>query len=97
MRANYDSEANAISIDLVDVERWEYCEAAGDRVNVAFSIDRRAVNVELLYPTMGIDAPLQAAARLHGLDAETLIAAARAAEAAPNRSVDLDIGVRPVA
>lgn len=96
MKADYDSEANAISIDLLGAERWEYCEAAGDRVNVAIA-DHQAVNVELLYPNLGIDEPLRTAAERHGLDAEALIAAARAALAAPDRPVELGIGVRPAA
>jgi hypothetical protein len=96
MKADYDSEANAISIDLVDVERWEYCEATGDRINVAIA-GNRPVNIELLYPDLGIDEPLRIAADRYNLDAEALSAAARAALAAPDRPVELGIGVRPAA
>jgi len=96
MKANYDSEADALSIDLIDVERWEYCDAAGDRINVAIA-DGRPVNVELLYPNLGIAEPLKLAADRFGLDAEALIATAQAALAAPDRPVELDIGVRPAA
>ena len=96
MKADYDSEANAMSIDLVAAGRWDHCEKVADRVNVAIA-DGRPVNVELLYPTMGIEDPLRAAAERYDLDAEALIAAAKAAIAAPDRPVTLDVGVRAAA
>ncbi len=96
MRADYDSQANAMSIDLVIVDRWDYGESVTDRVNVAIA-NGRPVNVELLYPTAGIEEPLEAAAARYDLDAEALIAAAQAALAAPDRPVTLDVGVRAAA
>jgi hypothetical protein len=96
MRADYDSRAKAISIDLVAAPRWEHCEGVGDRVNVAIA-GGRPVNVELLYPGRGIEEPLRAAAERYGLDAEALIAAARAALAAPDRAVTMDVAVRAAA
>jgi hypothetical protein len=96
MRADYDSKANAISIDLADVERWDYCEASSDRVNVAI-VGGDPVNIELLYPNLGIDEPLRVVASRYDLDAEALIATAHAAIAAPDRPIKLGIGVRPAA
>jgi prepilin-type processing-associated H-X9-DG protein len=93
MRADYDSEANALSIDLIDAPSWEGSEAVGRRVNVSFA-DGRAVNVELLYPNLGLEKPLEDAAARYELDAEALIAAAKAAVAAPDRVVTLDVAVR---
>ena len=93
MRADYDSEANAISIDLVVVDRWDYGEKVTDRVNVAIA-SGRPVNVELLYPTEGIEGPLAVTAERYDLDVEALLAAARAAFAAPDRPVTLEVGVR---
>ncbi len=95
MKADYDSEANAMSIDLVGVDRWDHCEKVTDRVNVAIA-NGRPVNVEILYPTKGID-DLRIAAERYGLDAEALIAAAQAALAAPDRAVTLDVAVRAAA
>jgi hypothetical protein len=46
---------------------------------------------------MRIDEPLRAAAERYDLDAEALIAAARAALAAPDRAVTLDVAVRAAA
>jgi hypothetical protein len=96
MKTAYDSNADALSIDLVAAPRWEHCEQVGDRVNVAIG-DGRPVNVEVLYPTQGIDEPLRTAAERHDLDAEALIAAARAALAAPDRTITLDVAVRAAA
>jgi hypothetical protein len=93
MRADYDSEANALSIDLVDARRWEGAEGVGERVDVAFA-GGKPVNVELLYPGLGLEQPLHAAADRFELDAEALIAAAQAAIAAPDRVVTVDVAVR---
>lgn len=96
MRADYDSEANALSIDLVDAARWEGSEGVGEQVNVTFA-DGKPVNVELLHPDLGLEEPLRAAADRFELDAEALIAAAQAAIAAPDRVVTLDVAVRAAA
>jgi hypothetical protein len=93
MKADYDSEANALSIDLVDARRWEGSEGVGQRVNVAFA-NGKPVNVELLYPDLGLEEPLHAAADRFELDAEALIAAAQAAIAAPDRAVTVDVAAR---
>jgi hypothetical protein len=96
VRAIYDSEANAMSVDLAGVGRWEYCEEIAERVNVAIA-GGHPVNVELLYPGQGVEGPLRIAAEQYGLDAEALVAAARAALAAPDRTVTLDVAVRAAA
>jgi hypothetical protein len=96
MRTDYDSKANALSIDLVDVKRWEGSKRVGDRVNVAFAAGK-PVNVELLYPDLGIEGALREAADRFDLDGDALIAAARAAVAVPDRVVTLDVGVRAAA
>lgn len=96
MRADYDSEANALSIDLIDASRWEGSEGVGERVNVSFADDMPA-NVELLYPDLGLEEPLREAAERYQLDAEALIAAASAAIAAPDRKVTLELADRAAA
>lgn len=96
MRADYDSQANALSIDLIEVDRWEGSEEVDPRLNVALA-DEVPVNIELLYPELGLEQPLRAAAMRYGLDIEALIAAARAAVAAPDRTVTLDVAVRATA
>ena len=94
MKADYDSEANALLINLLEgvqcddgasVDEAEHC-------NIALSKER-VVSVELLYPSENLDLLATAAERFE-LDAEGLLAAARAALAAPDRAVTLDLGGR---
>jgi hypothetical protein len=88
MKADYDSEANALGIELIEVDRWDdgdefdeyYC-------NVAFS-KGRLVYIGLLYPSENLHL-LEAVAERYNLDAERLIAAAKAALAAPDRKVTI--------
>ncbi len=96
MKADYDSKANALSIDLVEPRHWDYSEEVQPRVNVAIA-DGTPVNVELLYPSIGLEEPLRAAAERYELDAEALIAAAQAAIAAPDRVVTLEVSIRAAA
>ncbi len=94
MKAYFDSEANAISIDLLEVDRWD----DGDEFDeyyctVAFSRNR-LVNIGLLYPSQKLHL-LKDVADRYDLDAEELVAIAKAALVAPDRSVT--IGSRVVA
>jgi len=90
MRAEYDSTADALSIDLIEVDRWEGSDAVDDTYcRVAFA-GGLPVNVELLSPSEHLDL-LGVAATRHGLDAQALQAAARSALAAPDRTVVLDV------
>lgn len=93
MRAEYDSQANAISIDLVAVDHWDGGEHAHDRANVAFA-DGRVANVEILYPDLGLDEPITLVAARYALDVEALKAAARSALEAPDRVIELDVHAR---
>lgn len=96
MLADYDSEAKAIAITLITEPRAAYGEEVGGGCIVAVDDDDRVVSVELLNPEDGLD-PLVAAAARYGLDAEALLAAARAALAAPDREVRIEVGVRALA
>lgn len=96
MKADYDSEANALSIDLVEVGRWDHDERVDAHYcNVAIA-DGRPVNVELLDPGdhLGL---LEQASERYGLDADALIAAAQAALAAPDRTVTVNVAARAAA
>lgn len=92
MRADYDSEANAISIRLAPESGALRADQVHPRAVVAASGDR-PIELQLLYPDLGVDEPLRAAAEHYALDLEALIAAAAAALAAPNRSVTLDVAL----
>jgi hypothetical protein len=92
MRADYDSKANAISI-VLSTGRAEGSDQVHARAIVALR-EGRPIELQVLYPDLGIGEPLEAAARSYGLDGEALIAAAQAALVAPDRSVTLDVAVR---
>jgi len=96
MRADYDREANAVSIALVDEPKAQRADRVHSRVVVALR-DDRPIELQLLYPDLGIEEPLDAAARTYGLDLEALEAGVRAALAAPDRTVTLDVDVRAAA
>lgn len=96
MRADYDSQANAISIKLSGDAGAGRADEVHPRGIVALNRDR-PVELQLLYPELGVEEPLGAVARAYDLDEEALVAATRAALAAPDRSVTLDVAVRSAA
>ena len=59
--------------------------------------DGRPVELQLLYPDLGLDEPLRAVADRYKLDLESLIAAALAALAAPDRFVTVDVALHSAA
>lgn len=93
MRSEYDSKADALSIDLVDVDRWDSGEGVDDDYCSVSFADGRPVNVELLAPSEHLDL-LSRAAERYDLDGEAILAAARSALAAPDRTVVLDVLAR---
>lgn len=90
MRADYDSTAQAISIAIVDELRADGSDEVHSRAIVALA-DGKPVEVQLLYPDMGIGEPLAAVADRYDLDLEALRAAAQSALAAPDRVVVLEV------
>jgi hypothetical protein len=96
MRADYDSAANAISIAITDAQHADASDEVHARAIVAL-VAGRPVEVQLLYPDMGIVEPLAAVADRYELDREALCAAAQSALAAPDRVVSLEVAARAVA
>lgn len=90
MRADFDSTAETIQIQLESVERLDRDDSDLEGIIVGES-NGRAVLIDLIGIGDAIDERLRAAADRHDLDAEALIAAASAALAAPNRTVILDV------
>jgi hypothetical protein len=90
MKVGYDSEADALSIDLVEVDAWDFGEEVGTSCTVAMR-DGQPVNVELLSPGDNLD-QLGAAATRFNLDHQALLAAARAGLSAPDRPVTVEVG-----
>jgi hypothetical protein len=95
MRADYDSEADALDIELTRFEHFDRQEQVDDDYcTVGFS-GGRLVDVELLTPAAHLDL-LEVAAERYGLDGPALRAAAQAALAAPDRVVKLEVAA-PIA
>jgi uncharacterized protein YuzE len=94
MKADYDSEADALLITLIEDRRTDDAESvdADELCSVALS-KTQVISVELLYPAANL-ALLRSAAERFNLDAEALLAAARAALAAPDRKVTIDLSGR---
>jgi hypothetical protein len=90
MQADYDSSANAISIAITDAPSAEQSDEVHPRAIVALAAGK-PVEVQLLYPDMGISEPLAAVADRYDLDREALEAAAQSALAAPNRVVSVEV------
>lgn len=97
MRAEYDSEADALAIDLIAEARAAWAEEIDGRCNMAVTEAGEPVSLEILYPAMGMDGPIQAAAARYGLDEEALLIAARASVAAPDREIIIEVRARSVA
>jgi hypothetical protein len=93
MRADYDSTANAISISITDAPHADRSDEVHPRAIVALAEDQ-PVEVQLLYPDLGISEPLAAVADRYELDREALDAAARSALAAPDRVIILEVAAR---
>lgn len=93
MRADYDSTANAISIAITDGPDADGGDEVHSRAIVALA-GGKPVEVQLLYPDMGISEPLAAVADRYELDLEALHAAAQSALAAPDRIVVLEVAAR---
>lgn len=96
MRADYDSEGGTIRIDLEAVTGLDYGDDEVDRRVVVGIRKGRPVRVDLL-EAGDLEEPLRKTAAAYELDADVLIAAARAALAVPDRTVELDVGVRAAA
>ncbi len=91
MKADYDSQADAVSIELCRFDHFDdQFQVDDDYCTVGFA-GGKPVQVALLNPAENIEL-LEVAAERYELDAVTLVAAARAALAAPDRVVTLKIG-----
>lgn len=91
MRAEYDSQADALSIDLVQVEHWDGAdEPIDDSFCQVALADGQPANIELLAPANHL-ALLDRAAARYGLDRQALRATARAALETPDRVVAVEV------
>jgi hypothetical protein len=89
VKADFDSEANALAIELIDVDRWDDGDGFDeDYCNLGFS-KGRLVYIGLLCPSDNLHL-LKAVSESYELDAKELIALAKAALAAPDRAVTIN-------
>jgi uncharacterized protein YuzE len=93
VKVDYDSEADALSIDLIEVDRADFGEEIEGTSCVVAIRGGEPVNVELLNPAENLPALTLAAERFH-LDGEALLAAARAGLSVPDRKVTLEVAAR---
>ena len=91
MRADYDSEGDTLAIYLVDADRADYGDDETHPQAVVAIRDGKPVIVDVIGTRDDIAEPLAAVAAGYGLDVEMLLAAGRAALAAPDRVVVLDV------
>jgi hypothetical protein len=94
VRAEYDSEADALSINLVDVKHWDDSISIDDTYCHLAIAKGLPVNIELLSPSKSLHF-LEAAAKRAGIDPDEVQAAARSALAAPDRQVTLRFSPSP--
>jgi uncharacterized protein YuzE len=89
MRAEYDSEADVVYIDLTVADELDASDGdLGEAVYVHFRHGRAAC-VDVVGTDRDIESPLAAAAARHALDFPALRTATRAALAAPNQVIEL--------
>jgi hypothetical protein len=92
MRADYDSEGNTLAIELVDIDHLDYGEDSAHPQAVVAFCDGRIAIVDVIGAREDVEEPLKAVAAAYDLDLQALLAAARAALAAPDRTVVVDVG-----
>jgi hypothetical protein len=92
MRADYDKVADTIQIELESVDRLDGDVADIPGVLVGIR-GQKAVLIDVVGTDVRVDERLRAVGECFELDAEALIAAARAALAAPDRAVTLDVAL----
>lgn len=92
MRADYDKVADTIQIELESVDRLDGDVADIPGVLVGIR-DQKPVLVDVVGTDARVDERLRAVGEQFALDAEALIAAARAALSAPDRAVTLDVAL----
>lgn len=95
MRIDYDSQADALDIRLVEFDRYEHQEQVHDSYCTVGFANGSLVDIELLNPAAHLDLLGVVAKRYH-LEGPALLAAAKAGLAAPDRVVRLEVGV-PIA
>ena len=96
MKVDYDAEVRSLLFEFGEFREGEdgdYVEEVADGKCIVWFHDDHPESIQLLGADADI-APLDEAAERFGLDAEGLRAAARAALAAPDREITIEVGRR---
>jgi hypothetical protein len=93
MKVDYDSEGKSILFEFDQVDHGDDTVEVGGGVCLVAVREHRAKGIHLLGADKDIT-PLDEAAERFDLDAEGLRAAARAALAAPDREITIEVGKR---
>jgi hypothetical protein len=96
VKADYDSEADALSILLAQFKRYDHQEAVDEDNCHVGVVGGRPVDIELPYPVRHLDL-LQKVADHYGLDGTAFLAIAQAALVAPDRLVTMELSESLVA
>jgi hypothetical protein len=95
MKADYDSRADTIQITLGDVDHLNGgSEVIDNGAVIVGYCEGRPAMIDVIGTASGFEKALCIAAERNDLDAEALVAASKAAIAAPDRPVRLDVGAR---
>jgi hypothetical protein len=94
MKADYESACDTIQITLARGGLSGGSEVVDDGAVIVGYAENQPAVIEVIGTHNGFERPLRLAAERNGLDAEALIAVAKAALAAPDRPVALEVGVR---
>lgn len=91
MRGDFDTEADALEIELIRSRRADCTDVVDDTYCHVAMLGGQAVSISLLTPAAHLNL-LAAVAERHGLDEGELLATAHAALAAPDHLVEVSIG-----
>lgn len=97
MRADYDSRADTLEIELRSVTELDGGDDSAHPRAVVHSDHGKPAVVDILYPSLGIEEPIAAVAAAYELDGEALLSAAHAALSSPDRTVTLQVAARSAA
>lgn len=95
MTADYESAYDTIQITLGEIDHLNGgSEVIENGAVVVGYCEGRPAMIDILSTRSGFEKALAVAAERNDLDAQALIAASKAAIAAPDRSIRLDVGAR---
>ena len=93
MKVDYDSEGRSLLFELGEFGKDDHVEEMSSGECFVWVLDGNATSIQLLDANRGID-PLEEVAKRFRLDADGLVAAARAALAAPDRAITIEVDRR---